>query len=134
MRDSNIMLGKTVNSKLKLSKWVFNLASLVFASVFCTTALAAGKENYSPAIEILHGLNITERSATVLVKSTGCTRKEDFITILQKSQPPIVTFIRLRPDPCKAAPRPMPISFSLEELGASLFTVANQFEPAPRFY
>jgi hypothetical protein len=129
-RDSNIMLGKIVN-KLELSRWVFSLASLLFASVFCATALAAENCNcrYDPAVETLHGLQVTREVAIVTVTSTGCTEKEDFIIILQGSQPPIVTFIRLRPDVCKVAPHNIDIPFSLKEVGATLFTVANPFKP-----
>ncbi|NEO66421.1 MAG: hypothetical protein F6J98_41010 [Moorea sp. SIO4G2] len=65
--------------------------------------------------------------------STGCTKKEDFTTILEKSQPPIATFIRLEPDFCRAASRAYPIEFSLEEVGATEFKVANLFVPGPRF-
>ena len=90
------------------------------------TALAA-------EIEPLHGLNLTEGYCTIVVTSTGCTKKEDFVSILQKSEPPVVTFIRLEPDFCRAASRPYLIKFSVEEIGAKEFTVSNLFTPAPGF-
>ncbi len=105
------------------------LVTLLFTIVLYVvtpTALAA-------EIEPLHGINVTERSVMILVTSTGCTQKEDFIVVLEKSQPPTVTFIRLKPDLCRAAPRPMPIKFSPEEVGATTFTMRNLFEPAPGF-
>ncbi|NEQ81681.1 MAG: hypothetical protein F6K26_15935 [Moorea sp. SIO2I5] len=52
---------------------------------------------------------------------------------MEKSQPPIATFIRLTPDFCRAASRAYPIEFSLEEVGAKEFKVANLFVPGPRF-
>ena len=85
-------------------------------------------------IEPLHGVNLTEKYCTIVATSTGCTQKEDFVPILQKSQPPIVTFIRLKPDDCKAAARPYPIRFSFSEIGAKEFTVSNLFVPSPSYY
>ena len=38
-------------------------------------------------IETLHGLVLTETTATIKVTSTGCTKKEDFQLRLQKSEP-----------------------------------------------
>jgi hypothetical protein len=128
------MLSRTVNHKFKLSRWALSLASLLLASVFCTTALAGkGSSSYSPVVETLHGLTITEKLVIVTVTSTGCTSKEDFIAVLQKSQPPIVTFIRLKPDLCRAASRKINISFSVKEVGADFFTVANPFKPGPKY-
>ncbi len=118
--------------KKALSRLALGLATLLFAAVavFCATAPTALAETIEP----LHGIQITEKGVTIVVTSTGCTKKEDFTTILAKSQPPIVTFIRLKPDFCKAASRPYPIKFSLQEVGAKEFKVANLFVPSPSFY
>ena len=111
----------------KFKKLALALTTLLFvAGLWVPTALAA-------EIEPLHGVSVTQRYCTIVVTSTGCTQKEDFIPILQKSQPPVVTFIRLKPDPCRAASRPVPIRFSLEEIGAEEFTVSNLFEPSPSY-
>ncbi len=83
------------------------------------------------SIETLHGLVLTETTVTIKVTSTGCTKKEDFQLRLQKSEPPILTIIRVKPDPCKAAPHSIDIVFSLKEIGAANFTVANPFAPGP---
>jgi len=135
--NSNIMLNTPFNRfkpaalplKKALSRLALGLATLFFAAVavFCATAPTA----LAATIEPLHGIQVTEGYVTILVTSTGCTKKEDFISILEKSQPPIATFIRLEPDFCRAASRPVPIRFTLEEVGAKEFTVANLFEPAP---
>ena len=81
--------------------------------------------------ETLHGFVLTETTATITVTSTGCTDKKDFKVQLQKSSPPIATFIRVNPDLCEAAPHSVDIVFSLEEIGASCFKVGNLFEPGP---
>ncbi|MDJ0594889.1 MAG: hypothetical protein QNJ72_33750 [Pleurocapsa sp. MO_226.B13] len=82
-------------------------------------------------IEPLHGLVLTETTATIKVTSTGCTKKEDFQLRLQKSEPPILSIIRVKPDLCKAAPHSIDVVFSLKEIGAANFTVANLFAPGP---
>ena len=140
------MLSTTVNNrkhadlplKKAFSKLALGLATLLFAAatVFCVTAptALAGEiddyiSGYQPVIETLHGLNVTENTVTILVTSTGCTKKEDFIVVSDKSQPTTATFIRLIPDFCKAASRPYPIKFSIEEVGAKEFKVANTFDP-----
>ncbi|NEQ10616.1 MAG: hypothetical protein F6K37_33265 [Moorea sp. SIO4E2] len=117
--------------KKALSRLALGLATLLFAAVavFCATAPTA----LAATVEPLHGIHITEKGVTIVVTSNGCTQKEDFTTILAKSQPPIVTFIRLKPDFCKGVSRPYRIEFSLSEVGATEFKVANLFEPGPRF-
>ncbi len=80
-------------------------------------------------IETLHGLVLTETSAIIKVTSTGCTAKEDFQLGLEESEPPILTITRVKPDLCRAAPHTIDIVFSLKEIGAANFTVANPFTP-----
>ena len=53
-------------------------------------------------IETLHGLEVTETKVVITVTSSGCTDRDDFIIELEKSLPPIATFIRVQPDFCKA--------------------------------
>ena len=113
----------------KINRLVVAVLTLISASLFFTASASAA----AAEIEPLHGLEVTERYATIFVTSTGCTKKEDFIPVLQKTEPPIVTFIRLKPDYCKAASRPVPIRFSLEEVGAQTFNVNNIFTPGPSF-
>ncbi|NET66388.1 MAG: hypothetical protein F6K63_19150 [Moorea sp. SIO1G6] len=118
--------------KKALSRLALGLGTLLFAAVavFCVTAPTA----LAATVEPLHGIQITEKSVTIVVTSNGCTQKEDFTTILAKSQPPIVTFIRLKPDLCKGVSRPYPIQFSLSEVGAKEFKLANLFVPSASFY
>ncbi len=112
----------------KFKKLALALTTLLFiAGLWVPTALAAN-------IEPLHGIEVTEKYCMIIVTSTGCTKKEDFVPVLQKSQPPVVTFIRLKPDFCEATPRPYPIRFSLEEVGAKEFTVSNLIVPSPSYY
>ena len=131
------MISTPLNGKLPVSlplkkvfgKLVLGLAALLFVAGFFVTAPAA----QAAEIEPLHGVNLTEKYCTIVVTSTGCTRKEDFVALLKKSDPPIVTFVRLKPDFCKAAARPYPIKFSLSEIGAKEFDVANLFVPSPSY-
>jgi|GEM_PF-2793072 len=116
--------------KKAFGKLVLGLAALLFVAGLFVTAPAA----QAAEIETLHGVSLTEKDCTIVVTSTGCTRKEDFVALLKKSDPPIVTFVRLKPDFCKAAARPYPIKFSFEEIGAKKFDVANLFVPSPRYY
>ena len=113
----------------KINRLVAALLTLISASLFFT----AGASASAAEIEALHGFQLTERGASILVTSTGCTSKEDFISVLQKTQPPVVTFIRLKPDLCRAAARSYAIQFSLEEIGAKEFQVNNIIVPGPSF-
>jgi hypothetical protein len=81
--------------------------------------------------EPLHGLRLTGNQVIITVTSTGCTDKADFKIALQESQPPIATFIRVQPDFCRVVPHSVDIAFSLREVGAAAFKVANPFEPGP---
>jgi len=56
-------------------------------------------------VETLHGLRLTDNQVIITVTSNGCTDKEDFTIALKESQPPIVTFLRVQPDFCRAAPQ-----------------------------
>ncbi|WP_202218755.1 hypothetical protein [Okeania sp. KiyG1] len=142
------MLNTTLKSKFQaylplkkaLSRVALGLATLLFTVIFCVaTPTASASEiddyisQYQPVIETLHGLQVTEKTVTILVTSTGCTKKEDFIAVLDKYQPPTATFIRLIPDFCRAASRAIPITFSLQEVGATEFKVANTVDPSPSF-
>jgi len=127
------------NHTLSNKQNALGLVSLLSAAVLyvSTSTVSAGEiedyvSRYQPTIEPLHGLEVTERSATIVVTSNGCTKKQDFIVVLDKSQPSTATFIRLIPDFCKAVSHPYPIKFSLQEVGATTFAVSNLFEPPPR--
>jgi hypothetical protein len=82
-------------------------------------------------VEPLHGLRLTGNQVIITVTSTGCTDKADFKITVQESQPPIATFIRVQPDFCRVVAHSVDIAFSLREVGAAQFTVANPFEPGP---
>lgn len=134
---SSIMLNPPFNATLQaylpvkkvFARLVLGLATLlVVAGFWVATPTAQAAE-----IETLHGISVTSRYCTIFVTSNGCTQKEDFVTLLQKSEPPVVTFVRLEPDLCKAAPRPTEIRFSLSEVGADTFAVANLLTPAPGY-
>ncbi len=81
-------------------------------------------------VETLHGLEVTE-TQVITVTSNGCTDRGDFKLEVQESLPPIVTFIRVQPDFCRAVSHSVDIAFSLKEVGAAEFKVGNPFEPGP---
>ena len=113
----------------KINRLVAAVLTLISASLFFTASVSAAEAQIEP----LHGLQVTDTYVTILVTSNGCTQKDDFISVLQKTEPPVVTFIRLKPDYCKAAPRLLPIQFALKEVGAQTFKVNNILTPGPNF-
>lgn len=86
----------------------------------------------SGSVETLHGLAVTETQVIISVTSTGCTDESDFKIEVAESLPPIVTFIRVKPDVCRAISHTVDLSFSLKEVGSAEFKVANPFAPGPR--
>lgn len=66
--------------------------------------------------EPIYGISTdaTEKTLTVIVKSTGCTDKSYFSFSMEGD---LLTFKRIRRDACKAMPMRHPITYSLEELG-----------------
>lgn len=81
--------------------------------------------------ETLHGVVVTETTVTVTVTSNGCTDAEDFRIEVQESQPPIATWIRVTPDPCRMVAHSVDLDFSLKLIGSADFKVANTFAPGP---
>ena len=86
----------------------------------------------SRSVETLHGLAVTETKVIITVTSTGCTDESDFKIEVAESLPPLVTFIRVRPDFCRMISHSVDLSFSLKEVGSAEFKVANPFAPGPR--
>ena len=127
-----MILSTTINRLILGLIILFSTVVLSFAN---SSALAQGldPDTFDAKIENLHGFQLTEKTATIVVTSTGCTEKQDFVVVLQQSQPAAATFIRLKPDFCRAAPSPYLIKFSLPEIGAQEFTVTNLITPAPGF-
>lgn len=120
--------------KHKFVKVIACLSTLLFSSVSIAVETVDNVITQSSAsIETLHGLNVTERAVIILVTSTGCTEKEDFTVVLDKSAPPKATFIRLKPDFCRAVSRTVPIKFSLQEVGIREFLVTNTIKPGSEF-
>lgn len=83
----------------------------------------------SGSVEILHGLTVNENNIIITVTSTGCTDESNFKIEVVKTLPPLVTFIRVKPDLCKVAPHSVNLYFSLKEIGFADFKVKNLFAP-----
>ena len=88
-------------------------------------------EKESHSVETLHGLSVNETKVIITVTSTGCTNESDFKIEVVKTLPPLVTFVRVKPDLCKVAPHSVDLSFSLKEIGTADFKVDNLFAPGP---
>lgn len=83
-------------------------------------------------IETIHGVEVRETSLTAVVTSNGGTKKEDFVVLIDRTyECPRVSIVRLKPDPCKAAARPYPVTFSLSDVGANVFVLTNPIDPMP---
>jgi PBP1b-binding outer membrane lipoprotein LpoB len=55
---------------------------------------------------------------TITVSSNGCTKKEDFAVFLERKGNAVqLAFGRRRIDVCRAAPRPLELTFTWAELG-----------------
>ncbi|MDQ1812769.1 hypothetical protein [Massilia scottii] len=72
-------------------------------------------------LERLHGIRFDEKSLTLWVKSTGCTKKEDFEVRMPKGAPGRSTLaleiVRVNPDFCRTTPHVVELNFSWDELG-----------------
>ncbi len=81
--------------------------------------------------EVLHGIRVQQNTVTVTVTSNGCTGPGDFEIKVAKSNPPIATWIRKRPDPCKMISHSVDLEFSRKLIGKLPFKVGNTFAPGP---
>ncbi len=82
-------------------------------------------------VETLHGVKITETAIIVTVTSNGCTEAGDFRVEVQETKPPIVTWLRTNPDPCKMIEHSVDLEFSLKLIGSAEFKVANPITSGP---
>lgn len=78
--------------------------------------------------EPLLAASVAGDTVTIRVMSTGCTTKESFLFFTEAVDGrQAITFARRKPDTCKAAPRPVDLTWTFEELelpkGASVAVV-----------
>ena len=71
-------------------------------------------------LEPLYAVEAGRREVTIRVRSFGCTAKDDFAFFVERQgQAVTLAFGRRRLDVCRAAPRPVALTFTYAELGLS---------------
>ncbi|MBI1405153.1 MAG: hypothetical protein GC145_03390 [Caulobacter sp.] len=94
------------------------LAALLLVSACATKAVYSSPDAGMVELEPLLAAEVRSDALVIRVRSNGCTRKEDFAFFVERAGNRVaVAFGRKKIDVCKAAPRPMDIAFSYEELG-----------------
>lgn len=92
-------------------------ASLLLAGC-ATMAVYSAPEAGMVELEPLVAASIADDALTIRVMSNGCTAKEDFAWFVErKANRFAVAFGRRKIDACKAAARPVDLTFTFGELG-----------------
>lgn len=82
------------------------------------TAIYSAPDAGMVELEPLLGMSVARDSLTIRVVSTGCTTRESFAFFVErKHNRYAVAFGRKALDRCKAAPSPMDLTWTYEELG-----------------
>ena len=94
------------------------LAALLLVSACATTAVYVAPDVGMVELEPLLGAEVRADGLLIRVTSHGCTAKEDFAFFVERRGDRVAVAFGLRKmDHCKAAARPMELSFSYGELG-----------------
>lgn len=94
------------------------LAALFLVSACATKAVYSSPDAGMVELEPLLGAEVRADALMIRVASNGCTSKGDFVFFVERQgDKAAVAFGRKRIDVCKAAPQPLEIAFSYEELG-----------------
>jgi hypothetical protein len=95
----------------------------LLVALFLVSACAAKVVYSSPdagmvELEPLLAAEVRSDALVIRVVSHGCTSKDNFAFFVEKAGRRVaVAFGRKKTDECKAAPQPMEIAFTYEELG-----------------
>lgn len=82
-------------------------------------------------LEKIYSFDLSAETITFVVKSTGCTNKDDFELLYQAHQGHHEFALkRLKQDMCRAMPRAYPVSFKLpaEDISPDNLTVLNAID------
>lgn len=83
-----------------------------------TKAIYASPDAGMVELEPLLAVSVETDALTIRVTSNGCTAKDGFAFFVERRDRRVaVAFGRKRLDVCKAAPRPVDLTFTFEELG-----------------
>ncbi|WP_372769470.1 hypothetical protein [Pseudoalteromonas sp.] len=97
------------------------LSTLVGTGCNSTTLSNTVTEAERNNLEKIYSFDVTSEKLLFVVKSTGCTSKEDFELLYQVHQGKYEFALkRLKPDMCRAMPRAYPVSFKLPAIGVSI--------------
>lgn len=78
--------------------------------------------------EPLYGVSFAENAIEIKVKSTGCTKAEDFrVDIVREDQEYVLSIYRIKKDRCRARSRLIPINLGLRTQEDLPLRVANLF-------
>ncbi|ATQ42034.1 hypothetical protein [Caulobacter mirabilis] len=94
------------------------IAGALLLAGCATTAVYTAPDAGMVELEPLLAASVAEGSLTIRLLSTGCTSKEAIAFFVEKSGGRhAVAFGRRKLDRCKAAPTPVDLTWSFEELG-----------------
>lgn len=95
---------------------VIFLLSFVMVGCKSTSLETQMTSQQRESLENLYEYEVKPQFISFVVKSTGCTRKEDFELLHNQYQGRHeFALIRLKPDLCKAMPRAFPVTYRLDE-------------------
>jgi len=94
------------------------LLGALLLSGCATKAIYSSPDAGMVELEALLGARVDADALTIRVTSNGCTAKDSFAFFVERKDRRVaVAFGRKRLDLCKAAPRPVDLTWSFEELG-----------------
>ena len=102
---------------------VFFVLLFTLVATACSSTTLSNKmtETERNNLEKIYSFDVTSEKLLFVVKSTGCTSKEDFELLYQGHQGKHEFALkRTKTDMCRAMPRAYPVSFKLPAMGVSL--------------
>lgn len=101
-----------------MNRRLFLIAAPLVLAGCATTAVYSSPEAGMVELESLLAASVAKDALTIRVTSTGCTTKESFAFFVErKDHRAAVAFGRKTLDRCKAAPSPLDLTWTFEELG-----------------
>ncbi len=93
------------------------MRKIVLSLILLASVVSANEDQIG--VEAIGGVVIVEDGVTVVVRSGGCTQKEDFVVVVNQNEdgPAEILINRVRYDFCKQVPFLEEIHFSYRDLG-----------------
>lgn len=118
-----------------MNRRVFLIAGTLLLSGCATTAVYRAPDVGMVELEPLLAASVGEGGITIRLTSTGCTSKESMAFFVEQGGGRYaVAFARRRLDLCRAAPTPVDLNWTFEELGlpkTAKVAVVNPLAAAP---